>query len=146
MTITMAQLTSQCHVEALKLLQFVKSVRGGPEKNFNLTEKYNHKPAVVAKLFENSLWRNVQAGGHERWKHPVTGIQVGYPGHYGRKQDKVMDPAAVENIAKQLQIHLNILRNEVYLVPWKKEPDIDSAAENLRKMLEKQGPAEEHKE
>jgi hypothetical protein len=85
------------------------------------------------------LWEQPSKGasGHVVFKNKVTGVVVGFQGHSTRGKDSVPSTGILKEVLGKLQLHLNILGNDVFGYihrNYKKEPDYKIALKNVRSL------------
>ncbi len=98
-------------------------------------QKYNTSKESVYNVFKGCpLWDEQETkSGHVAFKHRITGIIVGYQNHGNSK----MDPGGAVALRDQVQIHLNILANNIFgytVNHWKEEPNWHHAEQRYAEM------------
>lgn len=101
--------------------------------------KYKTKKDVIYAIFSNCpLWEEEKTkSGHVKFKHKITQIVIGYQNH----GETTLDPGGVVVLIDEVQKHLNILCNEVFMYErnhWKYEPNWQQAEQNLAELRQKQ--------
>lgn len=103
MTAPITKLAAQLDLtynETETLMRFIRDVRG-PDNTFS--GKYSVKLNTINSLF-NASWETIPTkSGHKKLKHSITQVVIEYSNH-----DSPLDPGAAENIAKQVQSHINL--------------------------------------
>lgn len=95
-------------------------------------EKYKTKKDTIYAIFSNCpLWEEEKTkSGHVKFKHKITQVVIGYQNH----GDSKLDPGGAVTLLDEVQKHLNILCNRIFMYErnhWKYEPNWAQAEQNL---------------
>ncbi|HEU64397.1 MAG: hypothetical protein KR126chlam4_01176 [Candidatus Anoxychlamydiales bacterium] len=110
------------------LIDFTKKVRG--QKN-DFSGKYQIKLNDLDTLFSDTVWEDERKkGGHRKLINRVTRIVIEYK-HHGKN---TVDPGAAKDIFDQVQLHLDILCDQIFAYSgskWGNKPNYEKASTNL---------------
>ncbi len=102
-------------------IAFIRELRQNPEQI--------HKVSRIAltRMFDGlPLWKKEKnAGGHNTYKHQITGVVIGFQAHSGKRKTSEIPSKQAVSIRDNLQEHLNIFRNEIFKCRWSEEPRWD---------------------
>jgi hypothetical protein len=98
----------------------------------NHRERFNTKRKDLLNMFENmELWKRTDnADGHAAFEHTITHVRVGFQRHGNGSE---IPAAQAMDVMEQLQIHINILGNEIFryrTASWKTVPDFNESVKN----------------